>query len=567
MGGDACPGDGPPHGHLARGFKTPSDHLLGQHGGGRGLDSRKITQSGAEPRASKDCRVGIRARHLVIDVLYFNGREPRRRTVERRFGYIFQQAAIHRYPGRFIFLYRISTSALDTIMYIPFGRSHSSLHKHQTSTLTKHSCYLSSLISHVMIDPLLDPRHEFFEESRKPRRHSILSKAKCRASTRFQGSSTSTPTTHAAHTARQPDPSHPILLHPPRKPSAHLDQFFENPWPHTHSRHYRPLTARARATLEANWAPSTLASYAAAVSIFRSFCAHNGYLPDSFPAKESVLCEFAASFAGSGAKSSVQNKLSAIKAWHTIHGAPWPSHPRVSAVLGGVKNLSPETSRKPRREPVRLHLLEALHDALDLSSPLDSAIWAVASVAFWGQCRLGELLPSSPSKFDASKFPSRASTNFRANRAAIHLPWTKTNKSFGVSIPLPAQFGVSNPATALRNHMAVNSLHSSTPLFCYSHGGTAKMLHKALFMERCNAVWVSIGSSRLTGHSFRIGGTTELLLAGVDPDVVKVMGRWSSDAFLRYWRSVSDIVAIHASFVYPDTARGAPRQSRKRKRN
>ncbi|TFK16572.1 hypothetical protein FA15DRAFT_548136, partial [Coprinopsis marcescibilis] len=60
-------------------------------------------------------------------------------------------------------------------------------------------------------------------------------------------------------------------------------------------------------------------------------------------------------------------------------------------------------------------------------------------------------------------------------------------------------------------------------------------LTKAHFLERCNQIWTGLGYLRITGHSFRIGGTTELLLAGVPPDVVKAMGRWSSDSFLKYW--------------------------------
>ncbi|KAG2053677.1 hypothetical protein BDR06DRAFT_840679, partial [Suillus hirtellus] len=58
-------------------------------------------------------------------------------------------------------------------------------------------------------------------------------------------------------------------------------------------------------------------------------------------------------------------------------------------------------------------------------------------------------------------------------------------------------------------------------------------LTKRKFLARCNPVWSQHGTS---GHSFRIGGTTELLLRGVPPHIVKVLGRWSSDAFLRYWR-------------------------------
>jgi hypothetical protein len=48
-------------------------------------------------------------------------------------------------------------------------------------------------------------------------------------------------------------------------------------------------------------------------------------------------------------------------------------------------------------------------------------------------------------------------------------------------------------------------------------------------LQCCNEIWGAAGYPHTTGHSFRIGGTTELLLPGVTVDVVKAMGRWSSD--------------------------------------
>ncbi|KAJ6448633.1 hypothetical protein C8R45DRAFT_803271, partial [Mycena sanguinolenta] len=39
----------------------------------------------------------------------------------------------------------------------------------------------------------------------------------------------------------------------------------------------------------------------------------------------------------------------------------------------------------------------------------------------------------------------------------------------------------------------------------------------------------------VNGHSACIGGATELLLRGVEPDVVARQGRWSSQSFLLYW--------------------------------
>ncbi|KAJ3971831.1 hypothetical protein EV361DRAFT_909063 [Lentinula raphanica] len=52
------------------------------------------------------------------------------------------------------------------------------------------------------------------------------------------------------------------------------------------------------------------------------------------------------------------------------------------------------------------------------------------------------------------------------------------------------------------------------------------------------------------GHSFRIGGAVELLLAGVPPHVVAAIGGWSSLAFLVYWRRIEDIILSQMSDAY-----------------
>ena len=53
------------------------------------------------------------------------------------------------------------------------------------------------------------------------------------------------------------------------------------------------------------------------------------------------------------------------------------------------------------------------------------------------------------------------------------------------------------------------------------------------FLQHCNQVWVSASFLVMPGHAFCIGGTTELLLQGVPPDVVTTQGRWKSQTFFR----------------------------------
>jgi hypothetical protein len=58
---------------------------------------------------------------------------------------------------------------------------------------------------------------------------------------------------------------------------------------------------------------------------------------------------------------------------------------------------------------------------------------------------------------------------------------------------------------------------------------------------------MAAGFEPLLAHAFRIGGCTEMLLRGVNPDVVCVQGRWVSKAFLQYWRKIQSILPLFIS--------------------
>lgn len=56
--------------------------------------------------------------------------------------------------------------------------------------------------------------------------------------------------------------------------------------------------------------------------------------------------------------------------------------------------------------------------------------------------------------------------------------------------------------------------------------------------------------AHVLGHSFRIGGAVELLLAGVPPEIVAATGGWTSLAFLLYWRRMEEILPMSTSKAY-----------------
>lgn len=299
--------------------------------------------------------------------------------------------------------------------------------------------------------------------------------------------------------------------------------------------------------LRHGWAGPTLTGYGQAVRRFLKFC-DKERVPSSFrlPADDFVLCAFAASFAGNRAGSTLRNSISALKAWHTVQGAQWQGSKRLHYVMNGVHSLTPKSSRRPPRPPITTAMLKCLHHNLDLADPFDVTVFACACIAFWCQCRLGELLPSS-SISPVDHIPQRRhvrTSTIQSKSHLLHLPRTKTSKH-GEDVALVPQDHPICPLQALEHHLLLNSLSSHHSLYTYNSPRGPTRLSRPKFLERCNTIWSAAGYPRNTGHSFRIGGTTELLLAGVPPDVVKALGRWSSDSFHRYWRALDELAPTY----------------------
>lgn len=108
--------------------------------------------------------------------------------------------------------------------------------------------------------------------------------------------------------------------------------------------------------------------------------------------------------------------------------------------------------------------------------------------------------------------------------------------------------------TALLNHRAVNhGVPASAPMFSFETSGTAGSwapMTRDWLLGRCNEVWAAAGLAQLSGHCFRIGGATELLLRGTHPDIVATQGGWKSKAFLEYWRKIEHILPLFISDAF-----------------
>ena len=128
----------------------------------------------------------------------------------------------------------------------------------------------------------------------------------------------------------------------------------------------------------------------------------------------------------------------------------------------------------------------------------------------------------------------------------LKLPWTKTTKHAGASVCVPDDTSTGS-LHALRNHLTVNAaVPPEAPFFAFSlPDGGWQALDKGSFLRRYSGIWSAGGLDSVFGHSFRIGGCTDLLLRGVHPTMVAKQGRWSSNAFMTYMRDLGTIIPQH----------------------
>ena len=119
------------------------------------------------------------------------------------------------------------------------------------------------------------------------------------------------------------------------------------------------------------------------------------------------------------------------------------------------------------------------------------------------------------------------------------------------------QEGPMDPDSALAHHLEVNNPPPDGHLFAYCHKNGYRPLTKTKFLVELAKAARAAGLEPLQGHGIRIGLTLEYLLRGVPFNVMKVKGRWSSDAFVLYLRKhvqilapyIQAVPAVHDTFV------------------
>ncbi|KAG2121741.1 hypothetical protein DEU56DRAFT_746537 [Suillus clintonianus] len=307
---------------------------------------------------------------------------------------------------------------------------------------------------------------------------------------------------------------------------------------------------RVLTVMNSAWTQSTRESYGAGLLVYHVFCDTRS-VPElqRCPADTLTILAFVASCAGAYAGRTLANYVFAIRAWHVLHGHTWAiQQHQLKSALDGAAIQAPPDSKRAKREPFTINSIIQIRAHLDLHAPLDTAVFACLTSAFYSLARLGELTVKSIKIFTPQEHVKRADVRMDCEDrnglrvSKIHVPRTKTSTT-GEDIYWARQSDSTDPEAALIQHFTINEPLPNDHLFTWRHPKGPRPLTRGAFLKRIASIAKQGGCPDLKGHGIRIGGTLEYLLRGIPFDVVKSMGRWSSEAFTIYLRDHALIMA------------------------
>lgn len=278
------------------------------------------------------------------------------------------------------------------------------------------------------------------------------------------------------------------------------------------------MVDRLEQVLNKAWAPSTVETYGTGLSAFHTFCDHAGISEeDRAPAPQEVLAIFAAALTGVYAASTISNYMAGVRAWHIIHGMPLNAQKQtMDAVLRAALILTPPDSKKAKRTPLRLETIYAIRSHLNLSTPLDAAVFACLTSTFWAAARLGEFTVKNKDHFDPQVHVKRSNMTIVTDRhgnsqCVFHIPRTKSSLT-GEDVYWAKQNNDADPLAAIDNHFTINNAPPDDALFAYKlPNDKHRPLTRRAFIERINKTLKEMDLPTLQGHSIRIGATLEQL--------------------------------------------------------
>ena len=294
-----------------------------------------------------------------------------------------------------------------------------------------------------------------------------------------------------------------------------------------------------RDLLAASVAQSSLQLYRRAWTLFRecsSLLSTSNNVLITIPVSGSHVAVFVTYLHSEGyAPTSIISYVSAVGYLHRLLGLQDPtSGTLVQKLLAGAAKVHVP---KPPRLPITILILHRM--LVDIDSIIHVKyhrllLKAMFTVAFFGLMRIGEVTMSKN-----KQIPLKLSqVVFSPDKVTISISLFKHNKSNKpVEVYLERQEdSVVCPVFNLANYVLLRG-YAVGPLFAFPD---LSPVPRQFFSKNLKLLitFAGLDFSRYLGHSFRIGGASYYAELGYTDAQLRLMGRWGSNAFIKYIRHV-----------------------------
>ena len=288
------------------------------------------------------------------------------------------------------------------------------------------------------------------------------------------------------------------------------------------------LASTAIDLVQAAITQNTAKSYNSTLLQFQKFLKNLDARYQGLPANSGQVMLFIAHLYQSGlTAATIQSKMSAISYFHKLLDKPDPMNSFIiQKALAGVKKLAPSSDS---RLPITLNLLQQLLDNLKniISNDYErKMLKAMMCLSFFAFLRPGEVTASHNNLLFENVV-------LAGNQITITFVSFKHHRGKPVTLIIPKQQYSPCPVTLLADYLECRG-QAPGPLFCYPG---AKAVTYCQFHEWFHSLIQCMGIKNVYGlQSFRIGAASLAASRNVSNAAIQQMGRWHSNAYMRYVR-------------------------------
>ena len=252
-----------------------------------------------------------------------------------------------------------------------------------------------------------------------------------------------------------------------------------------------------------------------------------------FPLTQGKLELFVASISNKVSFTTIKVYLSGIQFYSSMYGfsEKISRMKRLSYVLRGTRRSRVVYTN--HREPIRFRHLSFLYNFFSLNfNRFDKRMLRAATcVAFFGLFRSAEYTSPSSTFWDPRvnlgiqdvQFAKKAGLNIRIKSSKTD-PFKE-----GCTVELTRLSSKFCPVRLLTKYLEMRGFEEG-PLFIYSDNSFLTRNRLSSILSHC------FPNECLNTHSFRIGGASSAAKLGIPSLLIKKLGRWKSDTFMRYIR-------------------------------